>query len=142
MAVTTNTLQNILVHAGDYKKAVERNEDAFVKQTVSEHLNLLCGKYHVQAGAVIRKAGIERTYGCQIFNGTRNPSRDKLVQIAFGFGLSLEDTQELLKKSGKSALYSRIKRDAAFIFGLSHQIGFDEIQELLFSVGLPLLGEL
>lgn len=141
MAVTTNTLQDILVHAGDFKKVVETNKDAFAGQRVHEYLLQLCEKYNLHSGEVIRRANIERTYGCQIFNGTRNPSRDKLLQLAFGFGLSLEDTQELLKKAGKSGLYSKIKRDAACIFGLSHQMSVLEMQELLASIDLPLLGE-
>lgn len=141
MAVTTNTLQEILVHAEDFKEVVETNKDAFEGQTISQYLLQLCEKYNIHSGEVIRRANIERTYGYQIFNGTRNPSRDKLIQLAFGFGLSLEETQRLLKKSGKSELYSKIKRDAACIFGLSHQMNILEMQELLASIDLPLLGE-
>ena len=92
-------------------------------------------------GDVIRQAQIERTYGYQIFNGTRMPSREKLLQLAFGFGRTFEETQELLKKSGKGGLYSKIKRDAACIFALSHRMHMQEVQELLASIGLPLLGE-
>lgn len=141
MAITTNTLKSRLIRANDFKKVLDKNADAFVEQSVSEYLNMLCEKYHMEPVHVIRQAHIERTYGYQIFNGMRYPSRDKLLQIAFGFGLTLEETQDLLKKARKSGLYSKVKRDAACIFGLSHQMRLLEVQELLASVELPLLGE-
>lgn len=141
MSITTNTLQKKLIHASDFKKILHKNADAFAEQPISEYLNMLCEKYNTEPRRVIQQAHIERTYGYQIFNGTRNPSRDKLLQIAFGFGLSLDETQYLLKKAGKNNLYPKIKRDAACIFGLSHQMNLLEVQELLSSVELPILGE-
>ncbi len=141
MAVTTNTLKNRIIRANNFKNVLEKNKDAFAKPSVSEYLNILCGKYSMTPVEVIRQAHIERTYGYQIFNGTRLPSRDKLLQIAIGIGLSMEETQNLLKNAGKNLLYPRIKRDATCIFGLSHGMKLMEVQELLASVGLPLLGE-
>lgn len=141
MSITTNALQNKLIYASDFKKILDENADVFAEQPISEYLNMLCEKYNMKPGRVIQEAAIERTYGYQIFNGTRNPSRDKLLQIAFSFGLPLDETQSLLKKAGKNGLYPKIKRDAACIFGLSHQMSLLEVQELLASVELPILGE-
>ena len=61
--------------------------------------------------------------------------------LAFGFGLSLEETQKLLKIAGRSMLYAKLKRDAAIIFGLSHKMSVMEVQYLLASIDVPLLGE-
>ena len=90
---------------------------------------------------VIRRAGIERSYGYQLFNGTRKPSRDKAIQLAFGFGLDLKQTQNLLKVSQQSPLNPRIKRDAAVLYGIIHGLNLDEIQEILESFGMTTLGE-
>lgn len=141
MAITTNTLTYRLTHASDLAQALDENEDVFVQPSVSEYLKELCEKYKITSAQLIRGAHIERTYGYQILNGTRNPSRDKLLQLAFGLGLSLEETQNLLKRSGKSPLYAKVKRDAVCMFGLSHGLSLFEVQELLTSVELPLLGE-
>lgn len=141
MAMTTNTLLRKIINGKSFKKIVYANEDAFEDQSLSEYLRKLCTERGVVPGQVIRRAQIDRTYGHQIFNGTRLPSRDKLIQLAFGFGLSLDETQVLLKRSGKSLLYPRIKRDAACIYGISHRMGIMELQELLYSINVPLLGE-
>ncbi|MCM1309232.1 MAG: XRE family transcriptional regulator, partial [Butyrivibrio sp.] len=104
-------------------------------------LKRLCSEKHTVAERVINAADIDRTYGHQIFNGTRNPSRDKVIQLAFGFGLNVEETQGLLRAAGKSALYPRIKRDAAIIFAISKKMPLTETQIFLTSLDIAIIGE-
>lgn len=141
MAETTNSLLRKFINGKDFQKVCDENKDAFKELSISDNLKQLCKERGVVPEQVIKKAQIDRTYGHQIFNGTRLPSRDKLIQIAFGLGLTLEETQRLLWSSGKSGLYPRFKRDAAIIFGISHQMDIMEMQCLLTSIEIPLLGE-
>ena len=141
MAETTNSLLKKIVNGKDFPKILETNKDALEELPVSEYPRRLCEERDIVPEQVIKKAQIDRTYGHQIFNGTRVPSRDKLIQIAFGFGLTLDETQNLLKSAGKSVLYPKFKRDAAIIFGISHQMDIMEMQYLLTSIEIPLLGE-
>lgn len=140
MASTTNTLLQKLVNGKSLQKVLDSDAESFAEVPLTKYLQDLCEERDVVPEQVIKKAQIDRTYGHQIFNGTRNPSRDKLIQLAVGFGLSLDETQMLLKKAGKSVLYSKIKRDAACIYGISHGMNMMELQELLLSVDVPLLG--
>lgn len=140
MASTTNTLLQKLVNGKSLQKVLDSDAESFAEVPLTKYLQELCEERDVVPEQVIKKAQIDRTYGHQIFNGTRNPSRDKLIQLAVGFGLSLDETQMLLKKAGKSVLYSKIKRDAGCIYGISHGMNMMELQELLLSVDVPLLG--
>lgn len=110
--MTTNALLKRIVNGRDFKEALSENEGGFEEQSVSEYLRKLCEERGLVPEQVIKKSQIDRTYGHQIFNGTRIPSRDKLIKLAFGFGLSLDETQKLLKIAGRSMLYPKIKRDA------------------------------
>lgn len=139
--ITTNTLLNRIIRSKDFGKVLDTNDNSFETQSISEYLKGLCEERGLIAEQVIKKSQIDRTYGHQIFNGTRVPSRDKLIQLAFGFGLSLEDAQKLLKKSNRSMLYAKVRRDAACIYGISHAMSVMEVQELLSSIREPLLGE-
>ncbi|MDD6208741.1 MAG: helix-turn-helix transcriptional regulator [Clostridiales bacterium] len=141
MAVTTNALLKRIVNGRDFKEVLSENEGGFEEQSVSEYLRKLCEERGLVPEQVIKKSQIDRTYGHQIFNGTRIPSRDKLIKLAFGFGLSLDETQKLLKIAGRSILYPKIKRDAALIFGISHGMNVMEMQYLLASINVVLLGE-
>lgn len=140
MKLNTNTLMSRIIKGKDIKKVLENNAEEFEELTVSDYLSTLCSKYDKIPEHVIKKAQIDRTYGHQIFNGTRIPSRDKLIQLAFGFEISLEETQKLLRVSGKSTLYAKVKRDAVCIYAITHNLSVMEVQELLSGMGLPILG--
>ena len=139
MASTTNTLLKKLVNGKSLKGVLDSEAGSFAETPLSEYLRRLCEERDVVPEQIIKKAQIDRTYGHQLFNGTRNPSRDKLIQLSRGFELSLEETQTLLKKAGKSMLYPKIKRDAVCIYGISHGMNVMDLQELLLSVDVPLL---
>ena len=139
MASTTTTLLKKLVYGKSLQRVLDSEAGSFAEIPLSEYLRRLCKERDVVPEQIIKKAQIDRTYGHQLFNGTRNPSRDKLIQLAVGFELSLEETQTLLKKAGKSMLYPKLKRDAVCIYGISHGMNVMELQELLLSVDVPLL---
>ncbi len=137
----TSTLLRRLFKSADVKDFIEQNEDSFDVPELSAHLCRLCKERGQKREAVIQRASIERTYGYQLFNGTRKPSRDKVLQLAFGFGLTLEETQKLLQIAEKSPLYPRLKRDAAVIYCLERRCGLTEAQTLLYDLELPILGD-
>jgi transcriptional regulator with XRE-family HTH domain len=104
------------------------------------YIKRLCEEKELTPEQVIKKAEIERTHGHKFFNGTRNPSRDKVIQLAFGLALDCAGTQKLLTLAKRGALYPKIKRDAAIIYALERKLDFTKVQELLFDLQLPLLG--
>jgi hypothetical protein len=104
------------------------------------YLTELCISKNRIPERVILKSGIERTYGHQLFRGKRKPSRDKVIQLAFGFEMNYNEAQELLKAARKSQLYPKIKRDAVVIYALKHGHDVDAVQATLQDLQLPLLG--
>lgn len=107
-----------------------------------EYLRQLCQSRGETAERVIERAGIDRAVGDQLFSGRRKPSRDRVIQLAFGLGLDMEETQQLLKTARHTFLYSRIKRDAAIIYCLSRNMEIAEAQNVLAGLNLPALGAL
>ncbi len=105
-----------------------------------EYLRQLCLDRGEMREHVIKRSGINRTYGHQLFNGTRKPSRDKVIQIAFGFGLNIEETQQLLKAAQESPLTPKLKRDATILYCIMHQLDYSEAQKLLVSFDMAALG--
>ena len=139
-SVHTSIMLRKLSKTSDLHSFMQEYEDVMSEIPFCEYLCGLCEKYGAVPERIIKFAQIDRTYGHQLFNGTRKPSRDKVIQLAFGFGMTVEQTQELLRIAGKSALYPRIKRDAAILFCLTKGRNVLETQELLASLELTLLG--
>lgn len=137
----TDALLEQLFKTASFSHFLEQNKAVMHIQKFSDFLCSLCEEKGMVREHVIKRAGIERTYGHQIFRGTREPSRDKVIQIAFGFPLTVEETQRLLRAAGKSPLYPRLKRDAAILFCLNRKDNLMELQLLLDSLGLSQLGK-
>lgn len=135
----TTKLLNELKNAKSFVGFTEKNADVFSDGSISDYLQKLCFERNVELAQVIRRSGIDRTYGYQLFNGRRTPSRDKLIQLGFGFPLALSELQMLLRMAGKSQLYPRIRRDTAIIYGLNNNYTVTQMQELLEEQDLPLL---
>ena len=108
--------------------------------TFADYIAQLCDERGLKHESVIGKAGLERSFGHRLFNGTRNPSRDTVLQVAFGFGLDCDETQQLLKVAGVGALHPKVKRDAVIAYCLHKGRSLMDVQELLYENDLPLLG--
>jgi transcriptional regulator with XRE-family HTH domain len=94
------------------------------------YINRLCAEKDVLPAYIIKKSGIERTFGHQIFNGKRNPSRDKIILLAFGFDMDYDETQALLKSARKSALYPKIERPSRFTAYLKAEDAFSVVNAM------------
>ena len=85
---------------------------------------------------VVRAAGLNETYGYQLFTGQRtNPSRNKVLQIAFAMSLSLKEASRLLQAAGANDLYCKRRRDAIIAFCLSKGCSLYQTNEELYRLG-------
>ena len=138
--VNTNTLMKRLFKANDLDVYLQGNDSYLQAPDFYTLLKSYCEQREMLPAHVIEQSQIERTYGHQLFNGTRRPSRDKVIQLALGLGLSVDETQRLLRAAGKSPLYPRLKRDAVILYGIQKKLPILAVQESLTKYGLTLLG--
>ena len=136
MKKRTEELMQMLEKSRDIIALIKNDDEAFSKMALPDCLSRLLSGYGVKKADVINRSGLNQIYAYQIFAGTKNPSRDKLVALMFGYMLSVNDGNMLLKSAGLSALYPRDKRDAVIIFGLHNRLGISEVDDLLFELNL------
>lgn len=115
------------------------NSAEMVGGTLQTHLESLLQETGLSKAEVLRRAEINDIYGYQLFAGSRRPSRDKLVALCVGFGLSDERTQQLLKAVGFAPLYPKNRRDSILLFGLQKGYTVLQINNLLYEHGEPTL---
>lgn len=138
---STNQMLDSLIRSYDFEAFLDSNSGDIVEAGFGEYLTELCENKDIEKSEVIKRSGIERSYGYQLFKGTRTPSRDKVLQLAVGLSLGLDETQKLLKMARKSELYPRIKRDAAVIFAIERKMEMIDLQAFLAHLGENPLGE-
>ena len=103
--------------------------------SLPDYLNALLAEKNLERAQVVRMANLNETFGYQIFMGTRNPSRNKLLQIAFAMALTLRETSRMLEAGGVSSLYSKSRRDAIIIFCLERGCSLQRVNEELYRFG-------
>ena len=86
-----------------------------------------------------KSSGISEVYLHQVFSGRRCPSRNRLLCVCFGLGASVEDAQGLLRQARHAPLYTRDRRDAIILYGLSHSMTLFQINDKLFTEKLDTL---
>ncbi|MCL2420960.1 MAG: hypothetical protein FWD03_03805 [Defluviitaleaceae bacterium] len=137
----TNELLQRLLRTTSVSRFIKRYDDYMDDTPFHTYLKAQCDKRGLSTAHVIAASTIDRRYGYHIFEGKKNPSRDKVLLLAFGLGMDYRETQELLKMARKSALYPKILRDTVIIQGLEHGLPLREVQDALAELSQPTLGK-
>ena len=131
---TTGDLLKTLLSTDEYSQFQALKGNSVV--SLAEHLETLLNQKRTSKAEVIYRAKLDTVYGYQIFNGTRKPSRDKLLQLAFGFPLTYKETLTLLRIAGVGSLYVRRRRDSIIIFALNKGFSLEQLNALLEREGI------
>ncbi len=106
----------------------EKGLDAFIKDvednhklTLKDYMYQLMIERDISKADVSRLSKLDRSYTSQIIenNPSKKPGRDKMLCIALGLNLSVEETDKLLTLSGNNPLYPRVKRDSIIAYALN-----------------------
>lgn len=124
----------------DFKTFYQENKDYMVTSTLADLLEQLLAKKGLKKAQVIKSSELSEVYGYQIFSGIRVPERKKLLCLAVGMELNIDETQQLLKCAGYSQLYVKLPFDSVVLYGLCKGLSVVQINELLYTYELETLG--
>ncbi len=129
----TEKLLEELLDADD--PAAFADEHALAHRDLPVYLTQLLAEKGLKRSEVVRAAGLDATFGYQIFKGQRKASRDKVLQLAFALSCTLREANRVLKAAGHSELYCKDRRDAIIIFCISRGCDLRKTDEELFRFG-------
>ncbi len=132
MQSITDELLIELKNTDNIEEFFRLHSNKFLNQTTHTYLNELAMVKNIKIADVANKSGAGE-YVYKIFKGERKPSRDIIISIAFGMGLSLEETQLLLRITKFAILDSRDKRDSVIIYGITHGLSVFQTDDILFN---------
>ncbi|MBO5351761.1 MAG: hypothetical protein J6A77_00525 [Lachnospiraceae bacterium] len=133
-------LESELLKSDSVEAFLKENEAELQTKNVQEYLMELLIQYNVDKKDVIRRSCLAPSYAHNIFNGDRpNVKRDKLIMIAFGFPLTLEETNRLLLYGGHSRLYVKNRRDTFIMFALEKKYDLMKTNEYLYAKNVDIL---
>ena len=134
MDKTTSELLNSLTDTDDIISFLDKNESELIIETLPQYLSRLLAEKDLTVAKVADKSG-RGDYTYKIFNGNKNPTRDVLISVAVGMGLTLPETQLALRIAKLSYLDPRNKRDSVFIFAIGKNLDIYKTNEILIDIG-------
>lgn len=124
----------------DFTKFYDENKSYLIDQSLAELLEKMLEEKGVKKADVIKLSNLNEVYGYQIFSGLRIPDRKKLLCLAFGMGLNIDETQQLLRCTGYPTLYVKLPFDCVVLYGLTKGLSVLETNSLLYDYGQETLG--
>ena len=122
--------------ADSFSEFWEQHKEQMAPQPLSAYLRGLLEEKGLKRSDVVVRTGLDKAYVYQIFAGKKNPSRDKLLTIAFGLKFSEEETQRMLQLSGHRELWPKDERDALLLFAIQRGMSLEEVHTELERYGL------
>ena len=102
----------------DFQTFYNENKEYMVSADFAQLLAELLECKGLKKSQVIKASELSEVYGYQIFSGLRVPERKKLLCLAVGMGLNIDEVQQLLKTAGYSPLYVKRPFDSIVLYGI------------------------
>lgn len=125
-------LQNENCKIDEYLKG---NGESFVYDKIKDFWEAAIEKSGYSKSNIINKSDFSYCYFYDVINGRKIPGRDKIIRLILTMQLSVDECQEALRISGRSALYPRIRCDAIILFAISNGYSIYQLSELLADAG-------
>lgn len=135
--VSTREFENRIekaTSAGELRKILEE----LPKITFSAKMEQLREAYGMTFSQIQLRSGITKSLFYALLNGTRTPKKVHILKIAFAMGLSLGETNALLKLGKLKELYAKNKEDAIVMYGLLNRLDCAQVEQLLSDSGAQL----
>lgn len=114
-----------------YKEDYERD---LIGKPPHQYLNERLARSGLSMKEVHKRSELD-SYFYRIFNGDRNPTRDKLLRVVISMELNVDETQDMLRIYGLAPLYPRHYRDAAILYGINKKMNVMEMNLFLDEIG-------
>lgn len=113
MSKKTTDLHDILKNSNSIEEYHKKAMYDLWYSSLSEFVEMCIKEKGLKKSEIIARANLSKDYGYQIINGTKeHPTRNKVLMLAIGMQLNVDEVQKLLKISGHGELYPRHIRDS------------------------------
>ena len=129
-AVKTTDLEKILMSADEFNEEIIKANPA---PEFYEMIDELLEERNIKRADLIMHLNFDRTYGYQILNGTRTPTKSQIVRIGLYLGVTVEQMKVLLRLCGRESLYVRNIEDAKIMYALEHAYTYEQAIEFIYS---------
>lgn len=131
----TGDLEKTLQGTLDLSEFLKESEGSFTNAAIGALLEEIIAEKKLSKAQVAKNANTSRVYLFQILNGSRTPSRDRVLSLCVSLGLGVDETRSLLRRACYGDLYVKSRRDSIIAYGLKEHWDLNKINDALFDEG-------
>jgi len=133
---STDELMKILKKSRSIESYLSENSKELTTNALQRHMEKLLIEKKMTIAKAARRGQMSESYLYKINQGVKtNISRDKVIQICFGFGLDCNESETLMRAANANPLYPRIRRDSIILFCLENGKSVIECDRMLDEAG-------
>lgn len=141
MQKDTSEIVKELQLSPNFQSFYQENKEYMVDKTLAQLLEQMLKQSGMSKAKAIKNAEMSEVYGYHIFSGNRIPERGKVLALAIGMELSVDQIQQLLKAANYAILYVKRPFDSVVLYGIMKKMTVAQINELLYDYGFETLGQ-
>ncbi len=137
MTESTEAIRNKINKAENWEE-LTAIMDSYEDKKFGDRLYELCENRDKKFKDVMADIAVSQSMLYDVLNNKKIPSKETVIKIAFGIGLSEAELNELLKLANHKELYAKNKEDAIIIFGLKNKKDIYDIDKMLETNGFKM----
>jgi len=141
MSKRTDELSFELENSQSIHNYMEANEAEFDDKNFFSFLSALIADSGKPKTRIVADSCISEPYLYDLLRGGKRPTRNIIIKIAFGLGLTLETTERFLMLAGYRSFYPRHKRDSLLKYAFLNKMNISEADNLLVEYGFSVMTE-
>ena len=128
---TTELLRELKRQSCSLPDYLSNHKETFVVEDVKAFWEEIINKKGYSKSNIINKSDFSYCYFYDVINGRKMPTKDKVVRLALAMKMNIDECQQALKISGRSALYPKVRRDSVLIYAIEKHFTVTQCNDLL-----------
>lgn len=128
---TTELLRELKRRSCSLPEYLSNHQENFVDEDINAFWENLIKQKQYSKSNIINKSDFNYRYFYDVINGRKMPSKDKVIRLALAMRMTVEECQQALKVSGRSALYPKVRRDSVLIYAIEKKMTIMQCNDLL-----------
>ena len=141
MSKRTDELGFELENSQSIHNYMEANEAEFDDKNFYSFLSTLIADSGKPKTKIVADSCISEPYLYDLLRCEKRPTRNIIIKLSFGLGLTLETTERFLMLAGYRNFYPRHKRDSLLKYAFLNKMNISEADNLLVEYGFSVMTE-
>ncbi len=128
---TTELLKELKRQSCSLPDYLSNHKETFIVEDIKDFWEDIINKKNYSKSNIINKSDFSYCYFYDVINGRKIPTKDKIVRLALAMKMTVDECQQALKISGRSALYPKVRRDSILIYAIEKKVTITQCNTML-----------